>query len=375
MAALFGLVFAKANWADLSADRCLAIAHVGVINLDTSMALYRSTVSEPSYPASLKNTDIRTFEVYTTQSDRLGQVNDVLLDHAGQAYLGMDVGFWDTGKQVLLPLERCQIHPSQRRITVRGLLLSQVPGLPTYNSADVIDRAARTEPVSASRMSVLPPLPDPMNVVVENSAPLESSLPLESDVTLYPEQTIITRSEGAAESAPQPAAQTVAIPQPAPRPVPNPEPVSAPAPVSQSQVAIAANETVRLLGERVVVDARRQKVGEVIVRKEIETQIVEVPVRRERLIVEQVSPERKQLVNLDLGQQSIPDILLTDLDIAPPASASPIPVEIASRFLAEAAKHERYKNIKVHVKFEDKALQSSYQQWVNRYHSAIQSHS
>jgi len=43
-------------------------------------------------------------------------------------------------------------------------------------------------------------------------------------------------------------------------------------------------------------------VGEVIVRKVIETRMVEVqvPVRHEKLIVEQVSPERKQLAEIDL---------------------------------------------------------------------------
>lgn len=60
-------------------------------------------------------------------------------------------------------------------------------------------------------------------------------------------------------------------------------------------------QIVQLLQERVLVDTKRRKIGEVIVRKEIETRIVEVPVRREILIVEQISPERKQLVSLDLG--------------------------------------------------------------------------
>lgn len=61
-------------------------------------------------------------------------------------------------------------------------------------------------------------------------------------------------------------------------------------------------ETISLLEERLVIDSQKRKVGEVIVRKEIETRIVEVPIRREKLIVEQVSPTFKQLAVVDLGQ-------------------------------------------------------------------------
>ncbi len=61
-------------------------------------------------------------------------------------------------------------------------------------------------------------------------------------------------------------------------------------------------ETVSLLEERLVIDSHKRKIGEVIVRKEIETRIIEVPIRREKLIVEQVSPTFKQLAVVDLGQ-------------------------------------------------------------------------
>jgi len=63
-------------------------------------------------------------------------------------------------------------------------------------------------------------------------------------------------------------------------------------------------EIIRLLGERLVVDRGKRKIGEVIVRKEIETRMIQVPVRREKLIVEQVSPERKQLAEINLGRRS-----------------------------------------------------------------------
>jgi len=73
-----------------------------------------------------------------------------------------------------------------------------------------------------------------------------------------------------------------------------------------SDSEILSEELIRLLGERVVVDRNKRKVGEVIVRKVIETRMVQVqvPVRHEKLIVEQVSPERKQLAEIDLGKRN-----------------------------------------------------------------------
>jgi hypothetical protein len=62
-----------------------------------------------------------------------------------------------------------------------------------------------------------------------------------------------------------------------------------------------------LLEERLRVELTQRKIGEIVIRKEIETQLVrvQVPVRREKLIVEQVSPAYKLLAEIDLGQPSI----------------------------------------------------------------------
>jgi Domain of unknown function (DUF2382) len=65
-----------------------------------------------------------------------------------------------------------------------------------------------------------------------------------------------------------------------------------------------SEEVIPLLEERLMVNLIRRKVGEVVVRKEIETHILQmqVPIRREKLIVEQVLPEYKRLAEVDLGQ-------------------------------------------------------------------------
>jgi Domain of unknown function (DUF2382) len=75
---------------------------------------------------------------------------------------------------------------------------------------------------------------------------------------------------------------------------------------------ILTEEVFSLLAERLRIDLTRRKIGEIVVRKEIATQIiqVQVPVRREKLIVEQVSPEYQLLAEIDLDQNNSADLAL-----------------------------------------------------------------
>ncbi|WP_295616848.1 DUF2382 domain-containing protein [Chamaesiphon sp. GL140_3_metabinner_50] len=84
----------------------------------------------------------------------------------------------------------------------------------------------------------------------------------------------------------------------------------------REQIAAPANivmETViPLLEERLVVDLTRRKSGDIVVRKEIETHLlqVQVPIRREKLIVEQVSPEYKLIAEINLDEERVTDELI-----------------------------------------------------------------
>jgi stress response protein YsnF len=73
---------------------------------------------------------------------------------------------------------------------------------------------------------------------------------------------------------------------------------------------VLTEEVIALLEERLIVEFAHRKIGEVVIRKEIESHTlhVQVPVRREKLIVEQVSPEYKRLAEIDLGQNTVEKI-------------------------------------------------------------------
>jgi Domain of unknown function (DUF2382) len=99
-------------------------------------------------------------------------------------------------------------------------------------------------------------------------------------------------------------------------------------------------QELQLLEERLVVDIQRRKVGEIVVRKEIETRIVEVPIRREKLIVEQVSPEFKQLAVIDLGQSSATETVGVETAYLPTVDAKFTSIAAAVDFLKEIAERE-----------------------------------
>ena len=135
-------------------------------------------------------------------------------------------------------------------------------------------------------------------------------------------------------------------------------------------------QIIRLLEERLVVESSKRKVGEVIVRKVIETRMVQVPVRREKLIVEQISPEHKQLAEIDLGQEEIDGIDLTQverLEVTNFDSALTVSGEVnspktASLLLNAIAleKNHGCKLVRVTIAVEDESQQKKYQEWFDR---------
>jgi Domain of unknown function (DUF2382) len=142
-------------------------------------------------------------------------------------------------------------------------------------------------------------------------------------------------------------------------------------PRSDVSLPIVFEKTISLLAERLVVDRRKRKVGEVILRKEIETRMVEVPIRREKLIVEQVSPEYEQLAVIDLGQASTEqDVLeVTDNLLPKTVSSEFTSAHAAIQFLEAIADQPNpgLQRVQVSIISEDAALQAAYQQWLEQH--------
>ena len=140
--------------------------------------------------------------------------------------------------------------------------------------------------------------------------------------------------------------------------------------------AVVQEETIRLLEERLAVEYNRHKIGEVIVRKEIEIRMIEVPVRREKLIVEQISPDYRQLAEIDLGQGEIDGLELKNHQ----SSSSQISgnhLVVRGEFdspktgawlldsIAHQASHS-CKKIRIEIEVEDSSHFDLYQGWFDR---------
>ncbi|KAM3090083.1 YsnF/AvaK domain-containing protein [Phormidesmis sp. 146-35] len=137
---------------------------------------------------------------------------------------------------------------------------------------------------------------------------------------------------------------------------------------------VVQEESIQLLEERLKVDYTKHKVGEVIVRKEIETRMIQVPVRREKLIVEQISPDRRQLAEIDLGEDGISDLNLQDYipethQISNHIVSGEFDSPKTAAWLMDTIAHQlRHgcKRIRVEIELEDASQSELYQGWFDR---------
>lgn len=142
----------------------------------------------------------------------------------------------------------------------------------------------------------------------------------------------------------------------------------------EENLDIVDQEVIRLLEERLVINRSKRKVGEVIVRKEIETRMVQVPIQWEKLIVEQVGDEPKVLAEIDLGEGSITGIDLTEIKSdrqEPTVKAEFTSVQKASKILNSIASQPRHGCVKVRLEIvlENQQLEDTYQKWLTENHS------
>jgi stress response protein YsnF len=148
----------------------------------------------------------------------------------------------------------------------------------------------------------------------------------------------------------------------------------------RTEIRTVEEDILKLLGEKLIVDRTKRKIGEVIIRKEIETRMVTVPVRRERLIVEQISPENKQLANIDLGEEQLAETELLSpkmtetinldsaLDRGLTVSGEFTSPKIASLLLNAIAmeRDNGCTNIRITIAVDSEQHQQRYQEWFTR---------
>jgi stress response protein YsnF len=297
------------------------------------MELFRVSEFNPDYRQTFEDADIMNFEIWTADREYVGKVQDILMDDIGQLYyIVANIRSWLNRKLVLIEPEQFRIDRAARRISLVNLSKETVNHLPAYD-ATLLNRASAPSTQASS-----------LQLPVESSTPLEASAALDSTPLIKVDR-------------PQP----IIAPPASDRAIDPPDPIAPP---------MVEQETVRLLEERLIVNRLKRKIGEVVVRKEIETRIVQIPLRREKLIIEQISPDWKHLATVDLPSQlsdaELTNFAQTALDSI--ESSRFVSAEVAQQTLADLSQRNGDRAARVRLIFEDEVLQAEYDRQLAQTH-------
>jgi uncharacterized protein (TIGR02271 family) len=253
------------------------------------MVLYRIKDFDPDYRNHFDGDDVKDLDLYSGD-EKIGSVNDVLVDEEGRfRYLIINTGAWIFGKKVMLPIGRARIDYSSRRVYADGLTKEQVEHLPEFSDDMKIDyedeervrgvyRGSRgTVGSTATGTTAMGTTGDYPEAPLESSTPLNSPIPVEG--TAY--------TGSSAGVAPGSVDTTPAT-----------------TPVSYDRDTYnydmdrdlydmdRHDDRIQLYQERLIANKQRQKAGEVSIGKHVETQTerVDVPVEKERVVIERVAP-------------------------------------------------------------------------------------
>ncbi|MBD2775009.1 DUF2382 domain-containing protein [Iningainema tapete] len=219
------------------------------------MPLHKISEFDPDYSNTIQGKDIKGMGVYSqTTNEKIGTVSDVLVDDQGAfRYLIVELGFWIFGKKVLLPLGRSRIDSGAERVYV-SMTKEQAEGLPEYREGMAVDYDYEEQVRGGYR-----------------TQPLETSAPLDATKAATVAQPTVGRNTSTYDRN----SYTY-----------NQEP-------DLYDVSAHEDQTFKLYEERLIASKQRRKAGEVTIGKHVETETakVAVPVEKERVIVERVTPD------------------------------------------------------------------------------------
>lgn len=205
------------------------------------MALQRLLDFDPNYRDSFQGNDIQGLSVYPEGSDeKIGTVNDILVDDEGHfRYLVVDLGFWIFGKKVLLPVGRSRIDYNTNRVYAVGMTREQAEDLPEFDEDRILDYDYEERVRGVYR-----------NPKYGNQSLAAAPSYSRDNFTYDKEPALYGLNE-------------------------------------------QDHQTLRLYEERLIANKIRQKTGEVAIGKHIETETarVSVPVEKEHVVIERVTPK------------------------------------------------------------------------------------
>lgn len=202
------------------------------------MPLYKLEDFDPNYRDTFAGDDIKALDLYTEGQEKIGSVDDALVDPEGRfRYLVINTGIASLGKKILLPIGLSHIDYNQKRVYVDGLSKSQVERLPEYKDSITVDYDYEEQVRNVYR-------------------PEGRDVNLNRDTYNYQQEP------------------------------------------SFYNLNEQSHQTLKLYEERLVANKTRVKTGEVAVGKHVETETarVSVPIEKERVVIERVTPTTSEAV-------------------------------------------------------------------------------
>jgi uncharacterized protein (TIGR02271 family) len=207
------------------------------------MALHKISDFDTDYRNTIQGNDIKGMSVYAQGSEeKIGTVSDMLVDDQGQLrYLIVDLGFWIFGKKILLPIGRGRIDSKADRVYI-GMTRQQAEDLPEYKEGMALDFDYEEQVRGAYRPTA--------NSSVAGATAGRTAPSYDRDTYNYAQDADLY------------------------------------------DTSTHDDQTFKLYEERLVAGKQRRKSGEVAIGKHVETETarVAVPVEKERVVVERVTP-------------------------------------------------------------------------------------
>jgi uncharacterized protein (TIGR02271 family) len=227
------------------------------------MALYKIKDFDPDYNTHSHDPDIKGLSMYAG-TEKIGSINDILVDEDGKfRYLVVDSGGWIMGKKVLLPIGHARIDYQNKRVYADSLTKAQVEALPEFTDDLLIDydQEERVRGVYRSTMPKMQNAPAANGVGYAGaaSAPAttnaEPMLDLETGYAGYDRDTYGYEKEPA-----------------------------------MYDLNEQNHPNLKLYEERLIASKNRQKTGEAVISKRVETETANasVAVDKERVVVERI---------------------------------------------------------------------------------------
>lgn len=232
------------------------------------MALLKIKDFDPNYKDTFGGEDIKGQDIYTQgTTQKIGEVDDILVDEdTGKfRYLILNLGVVNTGKKVLLPIGRSRMNPNDHRLYA-SITQDEAYKLPELEEEAPIDYEHEEQVRNVYRQNT-PAYSVSGMTSVESSAPKETSTPAPSS---YKAST--------SESISQPYNRDSYHYQNEP---------------TLYGINDQDHQTLKLYEERLIASKQRVKTGEVAIGKHVETETarVSVPLEKERVLVELVTPK------------------------------------------------------------------------------------